>query len=215
MGIYDRDWYRDSIKKQQVKDDLRLKSTSKRLTPIFIFLVIVFLAYILFHNLGYASYPGNTMSNKHAYYLIEIDKYFEDIRIPLGTISEQHKLQYHERNIAQYREVLLQGITACDQAMTGLETAKYPGQFVELNYIAKDFVYNTHMALKHYLEHTYSNNHSDIVIGNNYLEKSNANMKDYHAKLVQFLDKNKLKYEIHDDGQLRYWYKGELFNIPT
>lgn len=213
MGIYDRDWYKNSNKKQETVYGFNARPKKTRIHPILIFLIIIIASYILFHNLGYAYYFGNTMPNNYIRYLKQVDIYKEELRAPMITISDQHRLPLHERNSEVYRQALLEGIVACENAKKGLETIKSPKGLEELHSINKNYIANTQAALKHYLEFTYSKKNSDLDLGNTYLQKANENKNENFTKLIQVMERNNIKYEILEDGSLRYWYKG-LYHIP-
>lgn len=74
---------------------------------------------------------------------------------------------------------------------------------------------NTNIALKNYLDSIITNDNKMSQLGNQYLEMSNQNRKTYRTKMIKYFEENDIKYEIFEDGTIRYWVKNSStqFNL--
>ena len=115
--------------------------------------------------------------------------------------------QFSQINFADYRNVLLQGISACDRGKVVLDGLTPQKDMQALYLAARDYLANSELALKNYLEFTYSRKQSTLAIANNYNEMAQQSSQQYHLALIDFLSKNNCQYEILEDGSIRYWYK--------
>lgn len=177
------------------------------------FLILVLVAYVAFNsgkidkNLLKSPLPNST-----AAYLHKITQSKEAVNQAIKEVSQQHSLSNSNRNTENYRDVILQGITACEQSQLELQAENPPRELQELYNISKQYIMNSQIALKHYLNFTHSQNNSDIIIANDYLSQANIDQQNYRVKLIGFLEEYNFKYEILQDGSVRYWYKDGLFH---
>lgn len=184
---------------------------NNKLNSVLVFFIIVIVVSI------FAVYtPGSTLgksvlSNSQAAYLGKIDNSHKDIDGIMKQLSEQHKIPLSARNIETYRNLLVAGITKCESAKINIDSTKPTKDFQLLHYLALEYTSNTQNALKNYLDFTYSKNNAFLINGNNFLQQSNKNRKDYMTGLVSYLEKHNYKYELLANGSIRYWYKEGLF----
>ena len=106
-----------------------------------------------------------------------------------------------------YRNTIFDAIVICNKK-NPLDNLKPPKGFESLRNITIDYVDSTGMALKYYLDATYSNGNSDINVGKKYINLSNQYSVLHSSTLIDTLENNNIEYQILDDGTVRYWYKG-------
>lgn len=202
MSIQDRDWYKNSGNSSAHKNKKGLRFPS---WLIFLLIVLGLSFYSSKHPTD--SFFRNPMSNSTYSKFKQIDKVFHGVNNALSAISEQHKISYSNRDKEVYRQSLLAGINACNESKIQLESINPPAALNEIHLTAMLYLDNTNIALKNYLDSTITDDNKMSQLGNQYLEMSNQNRKTYRTKMIKYFEENDIKYEIFEDGTIRYWFK--------
>ncbi|KAF1084296.1 hypothetical protein SPSYN_02072 [Sporotomaculum syntrophicum] len=209
MSMYDRDWYRESLQEQRQAEADKQKRYKIGCWIAFIAIVLI----VLMNDRYFKISPvRDAMPNSYASFLNQIDSCKSELIPVAEAISEQHRIPYEARDIGTYRNMLIKGISLCDKAHDSLASLKPPNEFVQLTYLALKDVDNLKMAWSSYLEYSYSNDIENLNVGNSFLEQSNVARKSYQNELVQCLEDCKFRYEILENGIVRYWYSPGLYN---
>lgn len=156
------------------------------------------------------SSPNNlstALPPSEANYLNTLRSFMDNLITPWQQVSDQHKIPWEQRNLEQYRAVLLNGITACDQSLLELERIHKNGKFEELKNVVKEYHTYSKLSFKAYLDYTYSKNPSDLALGNKYINSVNQTSANLNTTLVKLLKQNGYRYEVLGNGQIRYFVR--------
>ena len=111
---------------------------------------------------------------------LKLDKlhaYQQDINLCWSEITKHHKVPWKSRNISGYKEALIKGITLCNELNVKLDMLEPTGEFAPLFLNEKEYVFNSGLSFKYYLDYVNTKNKSDIELGNRYLNSTNSYAK--------------------------------------
>lgn len=151
--------------------------------------------------------PNTALSSSDASYLQTLKSFMTHLKEPWQKVSEHHQIPWDQRNVEQYQVALLNGIAACDQALIGLEGVQRNTKFEGLKSISKEYVSYSRLSFKSYLDYSYSQNPSDIALGNKYTTLTNQTSAKFNSTLIQLLKQHGYAYEDNGNGQVRYYIR--------
>lgn len=147
---------------------------------------------------------STAVPSSEANYLNALGSFMNNLRTPWQQVSDQNKIPWEQRNLEQYRSVLLNSIAACDQSLLELDRIQKNGKFDELKNVVKEYHTYSKLSFKAYLDYTYSKKPSDHALGNKYINLVNQTSSKFNPTLVKLLKQNGYSYQDIGNGQIRY-----------
>jgi len=96
LGMYDRDWYRDLVKKQRETEERRYKTYKY----LFITVIVVIILCVTIFNQNQNLNPfGHPMSTRQADFLGQINESHAALSEKVQAVSDHHRVPAQKRDI--------------------------------------------------------------------------------------------------------------------
>jgi len=111
LGMYDRDWYRDLVKKQREAEERRYKTYKYLCITV---IVVIILCVTIFNQNQNLNPLGHPMSTRQADFLSRINESHAALSEKVQAVSDHHRVPAQQRDIGSYQQSLIDGITICE-----------------------------------------------------------------------------------------------------
>lgn len=125
-----------------------------------------------------------------------------------SKVSIEHnkqKEQVDREDYEKYRATLMEGVVLCEKEMETIKELNPSSEFMPFLNKSEEFILNTKYAYKYFLDHSYSEATSELMLANEYNSKASETSREIMPLLTKILIENNYKVERNESGQMQYF----------
>lgn len=125
-----------------------------------------------------------------------------------SKVSIEHNKQKERVDLVdydKYRSTLIEGVVLCEKEIEKIKDLKPSSEFIPFVDKVEEFIMNTKYTYKYFLDHSYSDSTSELMLGNEYNSKASTTSIEIMPLLTKILIDNNYKIERDESGQIQYF----------